>query len=381
MNPKHLETIDRAEMLFLIETAFDANTNIGIVSSPGFGKTTIAQRIAVERNLLPISLILPAMDGADIGGVGVLVDGEFIREPLKLLKLATTRPCLIIWEEATCANQDVQAAMLDPLFSRRIADGTPFDPGTRQIVLFNPENEAPNASPLALSLSQRFGCFHLVPAVAEIVEYFAGVGPYAEIMGGEDSDDPARDWFSKWSAHAAHAPELIQLVPPEAAINEGARCGLPRNWEYALRNATAAEAKLDAAKVAADDVKRRRLIMLALASFVGPALATSFLGKLALEEKFPSVDAIVKSPDKADLPEDRATQIGVLGLLHSIARKDSWAAWIYTARCLPEIAAAATVGLGARTKVPARSPHAKAGAKARNGLLGKTGNRMGRRNS
>lgn len=378
MNPKHFETVNRKQLEFMMRVAVRANTTFGVISSPGFGKTTIAQIVAAKMGRTVLSLILPGMDGADIGGVGVLKNGEFVREPLKLLKLATEEACIVIWEEATCATQDVQAAMLDPIFSRRIADGIPFHPDTRHFVLFNPENEAPNASPLALSLSQRFGVVHFVPSIDEVVEYFAGNNEYENIMGGEKSKDPAREWFARFAAYCAHnASELIQLVPDDAAINEGARTGLPRNWEYALRNAAACEIEMDADKIEKGP-ERHFLLRVALAQFVGATRATTLLGRIALEEKFPSVEQIVKNPAGCDLPggED---QIGVLGLLQSVARKDAWAAWIYAGRCRPEIQAAATVGLGSRTKVPPRSPHAKAGREARNLLCGKVGNRMGRR--
>jgi hypothetical protein len=78
---------------------------------------------------------------------------------------------------------------------------------------------------------------------------------------------------------------------------------------------------------------------------VGEGPAITYLAVKDLRKHLPSVDAIVKAPEKADVPADPSHQIAAIGLLTRVAAQDSFAAWLYCSRLRPEIGLAATRGL------------------------------------
>jgi hypothetical protein len=103
---------------------------------------------------------------------------------------------------------------------------------------------------------------------------------------------------------------------------------------------------------------------------VGEEKAAGFLGIRKLRKHLPSVDEIHAKPDKAKVPEQRDRQIAALGLLSRVADKDTWAAWVYADRLLPEIAAAS--GRVLMTRTPrGKSKWAQPGKQAQVKLLAK----------
>lgn len=375
MQTKHLNSISIAAAIRQIRAAFTCNNKVALVGSPGIGKTSICGPVAESLGLAYLPIIGVTLDRVDVGGLPAMQNGEFVRVVMKALRRACEEPCLIVWEEVTCLPPDVQAALLDVLFSGKVGDGTPLHPETRQLALWNPVEQAPNASEPAASLINRFSPIVVVrPTVDEVADYFN------EVLGADDANDPAGLWFRDFAATLGHVSKhgLVQLDPPDASINEGAPWGSPRAWEYGLRQVAALEALGRADGLPADEIAND--VFHGLAGTVGNVQAQSYLAVRKLRDQFPTIDEIVKDPANAKLPERPETQIGALGLLQEVAYKDAYAAWIYAARCREEIGQAAARALTAR-QVPKASPHKVAGNQARVKLMSRIGHRRSRRNA
>jgi hypothetical protein len=109
---------------------------------------------------------------------------------------------------------------------------------------------------------------------------------------------------------------------------------------------------------------------------VGAAEAQGYVAVRELREFLPTAEDVLTDPTKAKVPEDVGHQIGALGLLSEVCKVDAYAAWAYAERLVPEYQQAAAQVLRSKVgKKDGKSKHRKAGAKARQAILGAVGRR------
>jgi hypothetical protein len=203
----------------------------------------------------------------------------------------------------------------------------PLHPGSRIICAANRPEHAPGGFELSAANANRVNHQDLAPSLDEVGLYFTHkIGDEGSALQAE-----ARDWAATLNVES----RLLEMHPPQSAVEAGATWGSPRAWEKGLR--IMVEASAQGAPV---DVQR-----MLLAGAVGDAPATTYIAVKELRKHLPAVDAIVKAPEKAPVPDNPAHQIAAIGLLTRVAGKDSHAAWLYCSRLRPEIGLAATRGL------------------------------------
>lgn len=342
-----------------IAAFIQANQPVLLVGSPGIGKTALMRDLAAYLDLSLVTIIASICDPTDIGGFPVVrQDGAFDRVPMRAIRRAADEPVLLFFDELSCAPPQVQAALLQGVYSREFGDATLHE-GTRIVAAMNPPDQAPGGYEVAAPLVGRFSIFDFEPSLDEVRGYFYSLG---------DEGSRLRSCALDFAATSEREVSLIAMHPPQAAIVDGAKWPSPRDWERALR--AWAELPEDA---------DQRTVSLVLGGSLGQQAADAFIGIRKLRESLPTVSQIAKDPAKAKVPTDVSVQIAALGLLANVARRDYWAAWVYCERLADEVGAALCRSLMKLAKHKSSSPakHEKAGHKAMQNLLGRVGNALG----
>jgi MoxR-like ATPase len=391
MHAKHLNTTTIAGAVRQLHAAALVGNAPMLVASPGVGKSSITRPLAKALGLHHQPLIGTTLDGADVGGLPYIDEGEVKRLVIKALREACERPTLLVIEELTCLPEDVKATLLDVLWSRQVGDGEALHARTVIVAVTNPIEQAPNASEPAASLINRFApivCMR--PGIDEVAAYFGGVLGADPGSEADEIDLPAvsdkdrerivertRAWYRDWAATLrGKSTGIVTFDPDDSSCNEGKPWGSPRAWEYALRAAAALEILGELA--GDDDATIADDIEIALAGTVGQENARAYLALRKLRDLFDSPEHTAKHPDTAKLPEDVAHQLGALSLIAEVTRIDAYAGWVFTGRLAPELAQAAAQGL-LKCKVNRRSKWAKDGDKIRVKLCARVGARRNRR--
>jgi len=228
----------------------------------------------------------------------------------------------------------------------RVAGDAVLHPGTRILSAANPPEQAPGGFELSAPLMGRLCVLHLRPADAEVVEFFKTLGDEGTTLRLEAVD---------FALTCGFVPEILQIEIPAGCISGNIPWGAPRSWERAVR----------ARATCADRGAGQAVAHVLTAGNVGDEASTAYEAILKLRTKLPSVDAVVADPTGALVPGDRQHQIAAVGLIPRVAEKNTWAAWIYAARLIPEIGAACANILMKKTDSPISADHAKEGVKAR----------------
>ncbi len=339
-----------------------ANEAVLLIGSPGIGKSTLGQELAPELTaalgfeLKAVTVIGSTCDPTDIGGFPIVGDdGAFDRIPMRTIKDAAEKPCLLILDELFTAPAAVQAVLLRGVLERVFGDVT-LHPESRVIAFTNPVEQSPGGTEPCAPLMGRFSVYTFEPTLVE----FQG---YLNKLGADSS--PLRALAQDFAAPAEHAPDMVMFDPPPAAVNEGAKWASPRDWERGLR------AWAQAGEDVGDEIAH-----LILSGSVGEHAAASYMGIREYRIYLPTISEIVADPSGAKVPDSALYQVGALGLLANVADKDCWAAWVYAGRLRDEIGASAAKALMPRRQDgPKRFE--KKGKKAMVMLLGKAGNAMG----
>jgi len=339
-----------------------ANKAVLLIGSPGVGKTTLGHDLVPELSaalgfqLEAVTVIGSTCDPTDIGGFPVVGDGgAFDRIPMRVIREAAEKPCLLILDELFTAPPAVQAVLLRGILERTFGDVT-LHPESRVIAFANPVEQSPGGTEPCAPLMGRFSVYTFEPTLSEFQSYLYKLGA---------DDSPLRALAQDFAATAEHAPEMVQFDPPPAAVNEGAKWASPRDWERGLC------AWAQAGENVGDEIAH-----LILSGSVGEHGAASYMGIREYRIHLPTISEIVVNPDGAKVPDNAMYQVGALGLLANVADADCWAAWIYASRLRDEIGASAAKALMSRRQHGKKRFQAK-GKKAMVTLLGKAGNAMG----
>lgn len=338
----------------VLRAHIEANQPVLIMGSPGVGKTTIVGDVARELGRKCWVLIASTYESVDFGGLPKDNGEAFDRIPCRQILEASKEPGILFFDEITTASPQVQAALLRGILERVFGD-VRLHPDTVIVAAANPVDQAPGGYEMAPPLTGRFSIYDFAPKLPEVQGYF-------NRLGNEDSQlrELALDLAATWE----HAPDLLQLDPPQAAINEGAKWASPRDWDRAL-NVWAT------CPTAGDDLAYQLL-----AGSVGEHAAAGFMGIRKLRVHLPGIGEIVKDPAGVKVPDDPTYQVGAIGLLANVASQDCYSAWIYAARLRDEIGAAAARALLSRKRHGA-AKRKQLGNLALTKLLGRIGADLG----
>jgi len=337
-----------------------------LIGDPGIGKSAMHQLVCKALDY-PYDkkkdvLIGSTLDPTDVGGLPTVDPDHGVRRwPIPAIRAACKeRRCLLIDELAT-SSAPVQAALL-----RFVLEGVAGDdekhPETLIMIATNPEEQSPAGIPISAPMMGRVVAIHLRPDAEEVLGYLSTLG--SADKKASEFEKALRAEASDFVNTANVMPDLLQVDIPTEAVGGNVPWGAPRAWERAIRMRATLGAKAD------DKAKRA-----ATAGAVGNTLAAAYHAILDSRSVLPSVQDILKDPEKATVPGDgpaeKNHQIGAAALVQTVAEKDTWAAWVYAARLAPEIKMAVAQILLKKRDIPTRdkSPHGDKGHKARIDIL------------
>lgn len=346
---------------------------------------TALQAVIADAFDLPlVTAILSNCDPTDVAGLPMLnpKSGKVELHAFPELRHAQEEGVLLFLDEFTAIRRSVEAPALR-LILERVAGGAPLHKNTRIVGACNPPEHAPGGIELSAAMLNRIIWLRYAPRYEEISNYFvarakgttpanlAALGKAIKQLMEVDYAQAFATEALDFAATMAVQPDLVQLEPPEAAINAGSAWGSPRAWEagiaaYAALGRSAASGKSDAIGYAI------------LAGAVGPHCAVSYLGIRDLRTELPTVADIVAQPDKAKVPTRKDLGIAAIGVIARVAQEDAGAAWIYMQRMqMLEVAAAGYRLVEKYASNLSKSKFGKEGVKAYSELSRRIGNSMG----
>src|SRR5574341_2096675 len=269
-----------------------------LVGPPGIGKTALMRAVAQDSELPCHELLASNCDAVDIAGLPYVVDGILRRALLPQIKACVDAPGLLFLDELTSVPPSVQAPLMR-LLLEHYAGGQQLHPESAVAGAANRPEECPGGIELtAASINRVIKLIDYLPTLDEIRGFF-------ETVGGEGSR--FRDEALDFSATLSVQSDLLDLAPPKPAIEAGAPFASPRAWERGLR---AYAEHCEAAGVGFNLGKDEDDIGYAiLTGAVGEAKALAFLATRKMRKHLPSIDEILKDPQKTKVPERKDQQI------------------------------------------------------------------------
>jgi hypothetical protein len=335
-------------------------TSVFYWGPPGIGKSALAEMITSLAGRTLVILIGSTCEATDFGLPVVdveVIDGEkrtrLIRVPIDEIARCTKPGMVLFLDEFTGVPPSVRQPLLQLALLKRVGN-TQLDPDTWILAAANQPEFAPAAQEIDAATGNRYAQCELRPNLKDVCDYMSNLGE-----PGSALRDTALDWVGTVQAE----PAILQLTPPDESVQCGAPWASPRAAEMGIR--ALAECRQEG-----DEDGFQHSV---LSGVWGEKTAGLFMGVMKYRAHLPSVDEILKDPEQCKCPDSPQYQIAAVGLLTRAAQRDAYAAYIYAARLRPEMRMAATRALlGAVKRMPAKSPHMKAGKKAKQTLIVET---------
>jgi hypothetical protein len=260
----------------LVKAIFQAiktKTPLLILGAPGIGKSALVLHAVNEiRKTDPTFQLVDVRTAlyqpVDIKGLPV-VDGDSARwtkpDFFRLIHEGTAG--ILFLDEITAARPEVQAALYELVYDRRIGEYSLPD-GWAILAAGNRTSDRAVAYSLSTALASRFVQVDLDVDVAEWIDWALGAGIDARVIG-----------------FLQLRPGLLHSFDPQTKARAFA---CPRTWEYVSK---ALVSDLD-----------REIEFDYVAGLIGEGAATEFIGTLRLMDAMPDPDAVLASPATAEIP-------------------------------------------------------------------------------
>lgn len=282
------------ELKNLISTRIKAGIRrpLHIESSPGVGKTRIAEQAAAELGIGFKAIHAPLLQPEDYGFPVITAakdDVRFIvsKEKFPVVGSAFPDTGILLVDELSQADNAAQKVLAN-LFQEREIHGQRLKDGWTIISTGNRTTDRAGANRLLSHLKNRITTVELDASLDDWSTWAIGAGVKPEVI-----------------AFLRFRPELLNAFDAQAEVNP-----TPRAWSEGV---SASLGVVDPA-----------LEFPVYKGDVGEGPAAEFCAFLKVFRKLPSPDAIMLNPDKADMPSDPAVLYALCGALAVKVSKDNF---------------------------------------------------------
>lgn len=318
--------------------AVTAGVPVLLWGSPGTGKTSAIQDLAVALDLPCEVVIASIREPSDFAGLPVVHGGNVTFAPPDWARrLERAGRGLLFLDEITTAAPAVQAALLRVVLERRVGD-LALPPGVAVVAAANPPEQTGDGWDLTPPLANRFCHISWAPDSRVFSEGITSGWPRPAVpVRTPEWPAQVRAARALVAAFAAVKPALLSMPPKEAAL-AGRAWPSPRSWEMAATLYAAAE-----------DAKAGEATRSALVSgAIGIGATVEFLTWVTEMDLADPEEALL-DPEAFELPErgDRAyaALCAVAAAVAADPTRERWlAAWKVLAKAggqAPDVAALA----------------------------------------
>ncbi|MCK9604634.1 MAG: AAA family ATPase [Candidatus Omnitrophica bacterium] len=286
--------------------AIKTKTPVLILGAPGIGKSAIVNFVAANmKKEIPGFMLVDVRTAlyqpVDIKGLPT-VEGDSARwtKPDFFRTIKAKSSGILFLDELTAARPEVQAALYELVYDRRIGEYV-LPEGWTIVAAGNRTSDRAVAFTLSTALASRFVQVDLDVDVDEWIEWALGAGIDERVIG-----------FLKLR------PALLHNFDPQTKARAFA---CPRTWEYVSRSLAAGlgpEIEFDY-----------------VAGLIGEGAATEFIGVLRLMDSMPDPDEALERPGSFTLPEKPAVMYAFAVCLARRAKKENADAFFAIANLFP----------------------------------------------
>ena len=272
-----------------------------LCSAPGLGKSSIAQRVAKEFNLLLIDIRVAQEDPTCINGYPTIIDGRSAYAPPKRFPLEgdplpinpeTNKPYsgwLIFFDELSSAPRATMAACYKILLDRMIGERK-IHPLVRMMAAGNGTEDDAIANPMGTALKSRVIHLHLESQPKDWLDYAAQAGFDSRICSYLGYQKNNLNTFKKFSGSS----------------DETFAC--ERTWEFVSKYLKA-NYKDQTKPIPQEDA-------VVLAGTIG-SIAYEFVTYTESFKDLPTLDQVIANPAGCDVPSVPAVRWLMTGMLAS----------------------------------------------------------------
>lgn len=257
-----------------------------IASSPGLGKSSIAQQVADELDISFIDIRLSQKAPEEVGSIPYILQGMI--KQAKPDWIPTDGAGIIIVDEFMDASLHLQSALLEFILDRKLG-GVELGENWYVIACGNRQEDKASAGRLSTAQANRFIHATLEADTTETIN-FAMINNWSPVV----------------TSFLRFRPELLSKFDPKSKERAFPS---PRTWEFVS----------DILKATPPIDIRYEL----LTGTVGEGAASELEGFLQVHEELPDVNNIIAFPNKAIIPTEPSILYAVCGLLaHKCVRKN-----------------------------------------------------------
>ena len=266
----------------------------------GIGKSEIVHKVADSLGFVVRDVRVALLDPVDLRGVPSVENGTTKWNPPVFLPTEDDPKTLLFLDELPHGSPSVQNALFQLIKDRQLGEYT-LPESTVIVSAGNRLQDRAGANRVNTALGDRFIHLNLEPCPEEWVSWALNSGRIIpEVIN-----------------YIRYRPENIFVFDTNAQVNT-----TPRSWEYASRIL---------ANKPDSDIEQELL-----SGTIGEGISAELVGYLRTCRKLPSIESILKNPEKIDLDSDPAVMYAICGIVARKMNKENIGKFVDFLKTLPD---------------------------------------------
>lgn len=262
---------------------------LNISGPPGVGKSSIVKQVSKDLRMDFIDIRAVLLDPVDLRGVPSIERGRTRFNPPDFLPKEGCKDTIVFLDELDKAPMLTQCGLLQYALDRKIGEYV-SPPNVTIIAAMNRQSDRAGSQKLNTALANRFIHLHLNEDKEEWKAWAVDSGIHQSVR-----------------AYLDFRPSHLLDFDPSRPGNAFAS---PRSWEFVSTALKAMEASGVGGEVKAATV----------CGAIGEGVGAEFNTFLRVYDKLPDVEAMLKNPAKAKIPEDASIRYAILSAAVDIYR-------------------------------------------------------------